>query len=100
MNDMTIFKIEGAQEPHWLHVEMSSASLIVFDLDFTGLDYHTVLTDICQVAPAMINLDADLMEMYDDAGRTQPKREDILTVRAFLLKYKGRVPDELKELFA
>lgn len=99
-NPRTIFSIESDETNYdVLHVEMSAANLITFDLKREGLDYHEVIRDICVVAPHMMGLDGDLQEAYDDAFRTEPKREDELAVIKFLNKYKGRLPDDLIEMF-
>ena len=99
MSDFTVFKIEYDETPFELKVEMSSASLIQFTLNYEDMDYHEVLKDVCGVAIHMIKFDSDLMEMHDDAGRTRPKREDVIAVRDFLRKYEGRVPESLREMF-
>lgn len=101
MSNSVIFKIESHEtELSTLCVEMSAATVIAFDLNFENLDYSAVIADICQVAPHMMSLDADLMESYDDAGRTPLKWEDRKAVSAFLVKYRGRIPDDLKDEFA
>lgn len=93
----TIFSIE--RSPDGLQVTILGATEITFTVDTEGMDYDDVLTDICHVAPHMKRLDVDLMEAYDDAFRTQPKVEDRRAVGAFLHKYAGRVPANLRENF-
>lgn len=95
-----IFKIEDVPtDLDLLHVEMSAANTIAFDLNRKDLDYHTCIADICKVAPHMLSLDGDLQEAYDDAFRTMPKKVDQIAVAAFLQKYAGRLPEDLREMF-
>lgn len=99
-DSLTIVRIASdAEDIDVLHVELTSASEIAFTVNHKGLDYNTVLMDICHVAPHMIRLDADLMEAYDNAFRTQPDVEDRRAVGVFLHKYAGRVPVSLREMF-
>lgn len=97
----TIFAItDSPQDILTLHVEMSAATVIAFDVSCPEPgQYSEAVRDICNVAPHMMDLDVDLMEAYDDAFRTMPKAVDIVAVRAFLRKYKGRIPDTLAEEF-
>src|SRR5579859_6938809 len=102
MAESIIFKLytDFENNPDYMLAEMSSASLITFKVKFDGKTYIETIADICGVARHMMNLDSDLMEMYDDAGRTQPKQADILAVYRFLQKYKGRLdPADLHETF-
>lgn len=99
-NSHTILRIgDTPGDFETLIVEMSAANLIKFTLNWTDLDYHEVIRDICRVAPHMMSLDGDLQEAYDDAFRTRPKSDDQLRVAQFLAKYKGRIPDDLREMF-
>ncbi len=95
-----IFKITSTDNPFELHVEISSATLIAFNINFTDIDhYHETISDVCAVAPHMMELDADLMEAYDDAFRTQPKPENRVAVGKFLHKYRGKIDRNLIETF-
>lgn len=82
-----------------MSVEINAASGINFTVAFDGETYHQTIADICAVAPHMMALDADLTEAFDDAFRTQPKTVDIVAVKAFLTKYRGRVDENLPEMF-
>lgn len=99
-DNFEIFKITHTENIGELHVEMSAANLITFNLQFgDGAHYHEAIKDICRVAPHMMSLDADLQEAYDDAFRTQPKMGDKLAVSDFLKKWAAKIDRDLTEMF-
>ena len=92
----TQFKYDGkGDDAHivddWIHVECAAATEMWFDLRWTDLDMYVVLKDLCGIIPVMMQLDSDLMEMYDDAGRTQPNPNDRQAWRTFLMIYGQRI---------
>lgn len=96
----TVFKIENHPTDYdLLVVQLVAANQIDFEINFKGLNYQTVIADLCAVAPHMMEYDADLQEAHDNAFRTLPKDRDVLAVRAFFAKYKGRIPDHVRETF-
>jgi hypothetical protein len=89
-----IFEIANDdQKPQTLHVTLVAATQMDFDVSFAGRDYEEVIKDICNIAPSMMSYDADLMEAYDDAFRTQPKQIDKINIHIFIDKYKGALSD-------
>jgi hypothetical protein len=84
-----LFRIETTEDTKCLRCVLLAANEMSFEIAvLPGLDgYHKTLTDICHIAPIMIRLDADLMEMYDDAGRTQPRKEDLIEVKKFAMSH-------------
>lgn len=84
---MNILSID--EQPDHLHVELAAATEMSFDLYAGGEE--TAIDDICRVAPSMLRVDGDLMEMYDDAGRTQPHREDLELIKRFLLRWRTKL---------
>lgn len=84
-----LFKVETAQEPKYLRVEINAATEMSFEIAIlAGKDGHQkTLEDICAIVPVMMRLDSDLMEMYDDAGRTQPRKEDLIAVKKFAVSH-------------
>lgn len=92
-------KVENSKKIFMLHVELSAATGIAFWVTYTSEQYDQTLIDIGRVAGHMLRLDGDIAEMYDDAGRTQPKTGDKLAVKDFLTKYRGRIPDDLPTSF-
>jgi len=66
------------------HVELCAANEMSFDL---VTDSDEALAAICAVAPAILNVDGDLAEGYDDAGRTQHKRADLVQIAQFLARF-------------
>jgi hypothetical protein len=83
-----IFEIANDDEKaQTLHVTLVAATQMDFDISFAGKDYEEVIKDICAVAPSMMSYDADLMEAFDDAFRTQPKQEDKVNIYRFVKKY-------------
>lgn len=99
-DDFEVLKITHTQNIGELHVEMSAANLIAFNLTFAdGAHYHEAITDICRVAPHMMELDADLQEAYDDAFRTQPKIADRMAVANFLKKWQGKIEPDIAYMF-
>jgi hypothetical protein len=83
-----IFEIaDDSEKPQLLHVTMVAANEMRFDISFAGKDYQKVIQDICHVAPYMMSYDADLMEAFDDAFRTQPKQADKFVIANFMKTY-------------
>lgn len=69
-------------------VKIWAATEIYFEV--SSKDYDNTLKQICRVIPHMIKLDGDLMEMMDDAGRTQLNQNDINVVRHFATMFSFR----------
>ncbi len=90
----SLVKIETAKD-NYLRVELIAANLLSFEVAiFPGAEgYHKTLADVCKIAPIMIRLDMDLMEMFDDAARTQPKQEDLAAVKKFAVSHSFREVD-------
>lgn len=85
-----IFEIaDDDQKPQTLHVTLVAATQMEFDISFAGRDYEEIVKDVCEVAPSMMSYDADLMEAFDDAFRTQPKQVDKIKIYSFIKKYRG-----------
>lgn len=84
-----LIKIEAVPESNYLRVEMRAANELIFEIAIlAGKDGHQkTLEDICAIAPVMMRLDMDLMEMYDDAGRTKPRQEDLIAVKKFAVSH-------------
>lgn len=66
---------------NWYRVKLVAATEITFDVQ--GKDNTQTLIQICRVVPYMISLDCDLMEHYDDGGRTKVNPTQIALVKAF-----------------
>ena len=71
-----------------LHVQMSSATEMSFDLSLKGLDFNDVFREICFVVPSIMKIDAALMEMMDGEN-VEAQDIDILKVNRFARKYKS-----------
>lgn len=94
MDEVPIVLVEHAEgATPALHVRLTAANIIDFEVNYDGLEYHKVLRDICRVAYYMISLDGDLQEAYDDAGRTPIKQQDRVMVGEFFEKYRTRIAD-------
>lgn len=85
----TLLKIETTEDSRVLRVELVAATEMSFEIAvLSGKDgYQKTLQDICHIAPIMMRLDGDLMEMYDDAARTQPRKEDLIEVKKFAISH-------------
>lgn len=81
-NELGIVKISDSTDG-WIKVELNSATEMSFEV-LIAKNYESVLRQILSVVPSILNLDADLMEAYDDAFRTKPKQSDISNVKQFL----------------
>ena len=85
-----IFEIsDDDQKPQTLHVLLIAANEMRFDISFADRDYSEVIKDICYVAPSLMSYDADLMEAFDDAFRTQPNPVHGMRIKKFVEKYRG-----------
>lgn len=74
-----------------LLVTLASASEMSFEVLLpAGCDYLQTITDICEVAPRIIRLDADLMEMHDGAN-VRPQMADQVAIRQFVNTYRDRI---------
>lgn len=86
---LTVFAIRSL--PGGLRVEMVAATEMSFELELRPADdYDQTITDLCAIAPILMRLDADIMEMYDGADE-RPARADLLRVNAFVTKYRSRI---------
>lgn len=86
----TIFSISNTDDPKFLRVELMAATEISFEVEVPKGQYTELFNRICNIAPVMARLDSDLMEAFDDAGRTQPQPYDISLVRNFAKTYNFR----------
>lgn len=75
-----------------LSVDLGSANEMHFEVVIEpGDDYSDAIAAICKLAPHLIRLDEDLTEAYDDAFRTQPRREDLIAVQNYVTRWHGRL---------
>lgn len=79
-----VLNITQAENFKYWRVTVISATEITFDIKVK--DYDQTLKDICIVVPHLTNLDADLMQAYDDAFRTRPQDKNIRFVKRFIEK--------------
>lgn len=86
---MIVLKIE--HQEGLLHVELAAATEMFFDLDYHGIDYEQLLRDVCIVAPALMDTDADLMEMYEGVRGAGPKRTNMDIITGFLTVYLSQI---------
>jgi hypothetical protein len=70
-----------------LHIQMSSATEMSFDIQIKGLDFDDVFKEICFVVPAIMRQDAVLMELMDGA-EDKTNAMDILKINRFARKYR------------
>lgn len=81
---MTILLSISHNETDYLFVQITSATIMRFSVKIPHQGVNYLVKDLCRVAPIFRRLDADLMEAFDDAFRTQPSDSDILTIRGWL----------------
>lgn len=74
--------ISAANNIDYWTVKLAAASDICFDIKVK--DYDETIKEICRVVPNLANLDADIMEAYDDAFRTKPSNRDLIRVKKFV----------------
>jgi hypothetical protein len=95
---MKVFAIEDSPDRKgYLRVSFSAANEFVFDirvLDVAG-SYEKLIERLCAMAPALLRLDVDLTEAFDDAFRTKPNPDDVQAVKTFWLAYKRNIKEEI-----
>lgn len=74
-----------------LFVQAIAATEMSFEVITGAKEYQNTLRDICYMLPRLMSLDVDTAEMYDDAGRTQQSKTDLLIVHKFKTVYKSRL---------
>lgn len=86
----TIFSIiHDEQDPHVLHVQLVAATEMSFDISTADRDFSEIIRDVCYIAPSLMRYDSDLMEAYDDAFRTEPRKLDAMRIGKFMQKYSS-----------
>ena len=87
----SIEQMEQADDGRFL-VSLASATEMSFEIEIGDVGkYDELISDLCHLAPILLQYDADLMEAYDDAFRTKPKKEHSQSITRFLMKYRSRI---------
>lgn len=72
----------------YFSVKLWAANEIYFEVQ--GKNYDETLVQICRVIPYMINVDGEMMETFDDAGRTKVNSTQINLIKHFAREYRFR----------
>lgn len=88
MNAYDVLRISHAEDDiDRLKVEVAAATEMSFEVRrVPSVDYQVQLADICQVALALMRVDAALTEMADGAD-VRPTQEDVDAISRFRRKY-------------
>ena len=93
---MTLLSIsvvsEPAPAPARMRVELAAATEMSFEIRIEpgGLKYDKVIADICRVAPAMLQYDEALMELYNNPHGPKPTIQQgwLHAIHDFVLRYR------------
>jgi hypothetical protein len=67
----------------WLKVRILAATEIYFEVNTQPSGHHEMLEKVCLIAPKMVRLDGDMMESFDNGGRTKINRVDASVIQKF-----------------
>ncbi|MFB2919444.1 MULTISPECIES: hypothetical protein [Aerosakkonema] len=74
----------------WLFVEFSAATENYFEVRIPKNPKVDIIKEFLGVLPHMMQIDMDLMESFDDAGRTEINKESYKAVKDFIARHKFR----------
>lgn len=88
---MCILRIDYSDDGKFLHVELNSATEMSYDVlivpDGKSGRHDRQLERICAIAPAILRVDAAIMELGDGNLEAAPEPSDLKAIRQFLQFY-------------
>ncbi len=74
-----------------MHVQLSAATEMNFDINLEGLNYNRVLEDVCKLCPVLIQMDVELAELYDGDLSCDPSAQHTADIAIFIRKYSRAI---------
>jgi hypothetical protein len=74
-----------------MHVQLSAATEMNFDINLEGLNYNRVLEDVCKLCPVLIQMDVELAELYDGDLSSDPSAQHTADIAIFIRKYSRAI---------
>lgn len=91
---MPLITISIVSDPSRMRVELVAASEMSFEIRLDpSLKYDKVITDVCRVAPAMLQYDEALMELHDSLHSPPPRIQQgwLHAIHDFVLRYRAHL---------
>lgn len=83
----------GSAADGWIAVKVVAATEMYFEVKPKDGKFEDMIKTLCHVIPHMIKLDGDMMEAFDNAGRTKLDNFGINIVKKFSDSYEFRKVD-------
>jgi hypothetical protein len=80
----------GSCADGWLKVRIIAATEIYFEVNTQPSGHHEILEKVCLIVPRMIRLDGDMMEAFDNGGRTKINKFDASVIQKFAESFQFR----------